>query len=103
MGLNSGALRVFTEVLFTTGKQLCDRLKSHSIAPNQLEDVRWLLNVEVANSSATRVNRPSCNLELLLSNSVTKQTDKVPIQLSHEGLSKLFQSIEEVQLQLDKL
>lgn len=79
-------------------KALTERCAAKSTAAYQLQNVSWLLNVEVSNINRARILQPSCDLELAFSNS-----EKVTTELSHDDISKLFRELETIQHQIDTL
>ncbi len=85
-------------------KDVVSRLKNHSTAPNQLKDVNWTLNVDVASSHRSRINEPKAVLELLVNDGEKGgNEERISLEMDHEQLYGMYEKLERIQGQLDSL
>lgn len=85
------------------GKSVAEKLKQRSIAPKQLSDVNWRLNLQVAQSSMTKMKVPNAMFELNLSSGSQCSEEPVHLEFTHGELYAFYNQLETIQNLLDTL
>ncbi|XP_046839024.1 COMM domain-containing protein 10-like [Xenia sp. Carnegie-2017] len=76
-------VEMFVNVWKNHGKNVNEELKQRSIAPKQLESVKWRLNLQMAEAS--------------------RESDNLLLEFTHEELYSFYDQLEQIKSQLDAL
>jgi hypothetical protein len=101
IGLEEDKIEVFVGAWSTQGKAVVEKLQSRTFYPKQLEEVKWRLNLQLAQSTRTKMKLPNALFELSVTDGEKK--DKVRLEFTHEELYKFYEKLETIQSQLDSL
>lgn len=85
------------------GKSVAEKLKQRSISPKQLSEVNWRLNLQMAQSSMTKMKLPNAMFELNLSSGSQCSEEQVHLEFTHGELYAFYNQLETIQNQLDTL
>eukprot|EP00002_Diphylleia_rotans_P002600 TRINITY_DN11649_c0_g1_i1.p1 TRINITY_DN11649_c0_g1~~TRINITY_DN11649_c0_g1_i1.p1 ORF type:complete len:203 (-),score=62.81 TRINITY_DN11649_c0_g1_i1:349-957(-) len=87
------------------GQDFVAKLRSRTIGfPHELIETKWDLHLQMSQSDLTRVNETRAIFELALGDSETgKKADKVLFECSQSDLFRLYEKLEVLQQQLDRL
>jgi COMM domain containing 10 len=105
--LSAGCAKAFGSAWETHRTDLIRVLRAQSIAPRTLSDVAWRLHLQVSQSNMSRLKEPTALVELGLKakseDGRAPKDDKLLLEFNHSELADLFQKLEVVQEQLDKI
>lgn len=101
LGLEESKVQCMVQSWTSHAKQLVEQLKQHSLAPRQLRDVDWEVQVRAAQQSAARTKTPQALVDLVVSTGAAH--DHLLLQFSHGQLFNLYTQLEQIQAQLDTL
>uniref|UniRef100_A0A1A8PJU2 COMM domain containing 10 n=1 Tax=Nothobranchius rachovii TaxID=451742 RepID=A0A1A8PJU2_9TELE len=101
--LNPEKAEVFSQSWATAGPELVEKLKHNIFAPKKLEHVGWQLNLQMAQSSQTRLKSPSAVLQLGIKSEDSEAQENVFVEFNHQQLLEFYNKLEVVQGQLDSL
>uniref|UniRef100_A0A1A8QAK6 COMM domain containing 10 n=1 Tax=Nothobranchius pienaari TaxID=704102 RepID=A0A1A8QAK6_9TELE len=101
--LNPEKAEVFSQSWATAGPELVEKLKRNIFAPKKLEHVGWQLNLQMAQSSQTRLKSPSAVLQLGIKSEDSEAQENVFVEFNHQQLREFYNKLEVVQGQLDSL
>ncbi|XP_014244390.1 COMM domain-containing protein 10 [Cimex lectularius] len=92
---------VFVTVLKTNSKKLYLKLKQKSIYSRKLEDVSWLVNIEIASHNEKEKFTPKAILQFKLKD--PQGPSSITVDANETSLMELFKSLEQIQESLDAL
>uniref|UniRef100_A0A1A8DEE9 COMM domain containing 10 n=1 Tax=Nothobranchius kadleci TaxID=1051664 RepID=A0A1A8DEE9_NOTKA len=101
--LNTEKAEVFSQSWAAAGPELVEKLKRNIFAPKKLEHVGWQLNLQMAQSSQTRLKSPSAVLQLGIKSEDSEAQENVFVEFNHQQLLEFYNKLEIVQGQLDSL
>ncbi|XP_054587575.1 COMM domain-containing protein 10 isoform X1 [Nothobranchius furzeri] len=101
--LNPEKAEVFSQSWAAAGPELVEKLKRNIFAPKKLEHVGWQLNLQMAQSSQTRLKSPSAVLQLGIKSEDSEAQENVFVEFNHQQLLEFYNKLEVVQGQLDSL
>ncbi|RUS74080.1 hypothetical protein EGW08_018158 [Elysia chlorotica] len=84
-------------------RNLVQKLKERTVHPNQLEEVKWRLNLQMAQASQSKVKRPNALFQLGVRNDSTGKKENIRLEFTHEELYEFYNQLETIQKQLDSL
>ncbi|EDV26314.1 uncharacterized protein TRIADDRAFT_54176 [Trichoplax adhaerens] len=93
----------FIEAWSTNAKNVIDRVRQRNFINNQLEDINWQLNLQLAQSEKTKMKAPNAILELGIRSEDKNTKEKVHVEFSHAELYDFYDKLEIIQSQLDSL
>ena len=99
--LSDDKVEMFVNVWTTHGKSITEELKQRSLTPKQLDSVKWKLNLQIAESSKSKVKTPSAVVELGLKGS--KESENICLEFTHDELYSFYDQLEKIKSQLDAL
>ncbi|XP_003389279.1 PREDICTED: COMM domain-containing protein 10-like [Amphimedon queenslandica] len=102
IGLNEEKAGLFSQIWGSHGKLVVEKLRSHQFYPSQLEETKWRLNLQMADSSFSRLKEPNAIFELTVSGK-EKETEKIKLDFNHSELYQFYKQLESIQDQLDSL
>ncbi|XP_072037978.1 COMM domain-containing protein 10-like [Amphiura filiformis] len=105
IGLAEDKVAVFVKAWTSSGKGVVEKLRQRTLAPNQLEEVNWRLNLQMAQSSKTKMKKPNAMFEFVVNGETDdkEQQKKVRMEFNHEELYEFYNQLESIQGQLDSL
>lgn len=103
LDMASDKVQAMVEAWTSAGKEIIQRLRQRTLQPNQLEDIKWRLNLQMAQSTQTKQKIPNAMFELGVRNEVTAGKDKIRMEFTHEELYKFYNQLETIQKQIDGL
>ncbi|KAL5005499.1 hypothetical protein ScPMuIL_018955 [Solemya velum] len=86
-----------------SARDTIQRLKHRTLAPKQLTDVNWRLNLQMAQASATKQKIPNAMFELGVTDEDNSEKEKIRLEFTHDELYQFYNQLETVQKQLDGL
>ncbi|XP_037268510.1 COMM domain-containing protein 10 [Rhipicephalus microplus] len=101
LGMEENKVQCMVQSWTSHAKQLVEQLKQRSLAPRQLQNVDWEVQVRTAQQSAARSKRLQALVDLVVSTGAAH--DHLLLQFSHGQLFNLYTQLEQIQVQLDSL
>jgi hypothetical protein len=101
IGLEEEKIQVFVGMWTAHGKSVVEKLQSRTFYPKQLDEVKWRLNLQIAQSSRTKMKLPNALFEFGIKDG--EEEDRVRVEFTHEELFKFYEKLETIQSQLDAL
>lgn len=83
------------------GREVTAILKQNTISSNRLSKIDWHLNLQIAQSSKSRISEP--NVVFQLRTGDDENRNDMTIEMSHEELLRFYNKLEMIQEQLDAL
>ncbi|CAH3018392.1 unnamed protein product [Porites evermanni] len=77
----------------SNGKSVVEKLKQRSLAPKQLQAVSWRLNLQMAQSNATKMKLPNAMMEFSVASGRQGVREKVHVEFTHEELYALYNQV----------
>lgn len=102
IGLNEEKVALFEKSWTAQAKDVVERLRKKTLMPNQLQEVNWRLNLQMAQADRTKMKSPNAMFELVVS-ADNGGRDKIQMEFSHEELYQFYGQLETIQSQLDSL
>jgi len=84
------------------GATVIANLRKRSVAPKQLDSIKWRLNLQMAEKNRAAMKSTSAIFELGLKSS-SSEDEKIQIEFTHDELYDFFNKLETIQGQLDAL
>jgi len=97
-GVSDEIAECFFAVWETEGSDLIDALKSRTLTDHSLDSTGWSLHIKAADKETGTQRKPCVIFDLNVANS-----DPIKIQFDHEGFSRFYDQIEQIQQQIDRL
>jgi hypothetical protein len=97
-GASEAVAGCFAAVWEAEGDDLIEALKQRTIADKTLESTAWRLSLKAADKTMGPTRNPVLLLDLAIAGD-----RPVAIQFDHKAISKLYEEIENIQQQIDRL
>ncbi|XP_064608939.1 COMM domain-containing protein 10-like [Liolophura sinensis] len=94
---------VIVESWTNSGRDVVQKLREITMAPKQLTDVNWRLNLQMAQDNKTKMKMPNAQFELGIIHQDTQEKEKVRMEFTHDELFAFYNQLEKIQKQLDGL
>jgi hypothetical protein len=91
IGLEEEKIQVFVGMWTAHGKSVVEKLQSRTFYPKQLDEVKWRLNLQIAQSSRTKMKLPNALFEFGIKDGEEK--DRVRVEFTHEELFKFYEKV----------
>lgn len=101
--MNEDKVQNIVEAWTNGARQLVQKLKERTVHPHQLEDVKWRLNLQMAQASQSKVKRPNALFQLGVRNESSGKKENIRLEFTHEELYDFYNQLETIQQQLDSL
>ncbi|GAB1599662.1 COMM domain-containing protein 10-like [Argonauta hians] len=101
--INEDKIEAIVEAWSTNGKEILQKLRQRTLAPDQLNAINWRLNLEMANGSRSKMKQPNAMFELKINREGQKDAEKLQLEFSHQELYNFYNQLETIQKQLDNL
>ncbi|XP_038077865.1 COMM domain-containing protein 10-like [Patiria miniata] len=103
IGLEEDKVSVFVKAWTSSGKGVVEKLRQRTLAPNQLEEVNWRLNLQMGQASQTKMKLPNAMFEMVVSGQEEGEKEKIKMEFSHDELYQFYNKLEAIQGQLDSM
>ncbi|CAG5118624.1 unnamed protein product [Candidula unifasciata] len=103
LDLHEDKVNKIVEAWTAGARDLVQKLRERTVHPNQLEDVQWRLNLQVAQSTQTKMKLTNAFFQFGVRNEDTKKKENIRLEFTHEELYKFYNQLETIQKQLDSL
>lgn len=103
LGINEDKVNIIVEAWTTHAKDVIQKLARRTLAPNQLSDINWRLNLEMANMGRSKMKLPNAMFELKITQDDAQKKEKIHLEFSHDELYAFYNQLETIQKQLDNL
>ncbi len=100
MGLADDKGNAFAKVWNASAPALLEKLKEKSVSATRLDNMQWRLNLQMSNTSLSRINTTSAVFSFALSGA---DEESFLVEFTKDELYELFYKLEEIQDQLDSL
>ncbi|XP_065336905.1 uncharacterized protein Vlet [Cloeon dipterum] len=100
-GVENEKSAAIIEVWQNSGKQIIESLKLRLSKPQQLDDIHWSLGASISSKSQAEQKSPHAILQFTMKNQ--KDSEAITVQMNHEQLFSLHQSLQSIQDKLDSL
>ncbi|XP_022329094.1 COMM domain-containing protein 10-like [Crassostrea virginica] len=101
--LEEEKINVIVEAWKNTAADVVSKLRQRSINPRRLEEIKWRLNLQMAQSNKSKMKLPNAMFELQVNNEDSEDKEKVRFEMTHEELYSFYNQLETIQKQLDNL
>lgn len=85
------------------GKEIDNGFRNQSIAPKQLEDISWDLNLKLSQTSKSKLKEPNAVFQLGIKDQDCNKKENLLVEFNHEQLLNLYNKLEMIQSQMDSL
>ncbi|KAJ8029544.1 COMM domain-containing protein 10 [Holothuria leucospilota] len=102
IGLNEEKVTLFEKSWTSQAKDVVERLRKKTLIPNQLQEVNWRMNLQMAQADRTKMKTPNAMFELVVSQDDGGK-DRIQMEFNHEQLYQFYSQLETIQSQLDAL
>uniref|UniRef100_A0A023FA02 COMM domain-containing protein n=2 Tax=Triatoma infestans TaxID=30076 RepID=A0A023FA02_TRIIF len=92
---------IFTNLWANDAKNLILKFKQKSVYTRKLQDISWLVNIEMSSDNNRQTFIPKAILQMKLSED--KGASDLTLDLNENQLSKLYNVLEDIQVALDAL
>ncbi|CAE1307685.1 COMMD10 [Acanthosepion pharaonis] len=103
LDINEDKVNIIVEAWTTHAKNVLQKLGQRTLAPNQLSDINWRLNLEMANMGRSKMKLPNAMFELKVTQEDMQQKEKIHLEFSHDELYAFYNQLETIQRQIDNL
>lgn len=103
LDVNEDKVNIIVEAWTTHAKNVLQKLGQRTLAPNQLSDINWRLNLEMANMGRSKMKLPNAMFELKVTQEDMQQKEKIHLEFSHDELYAFYNQLETIQRQIDNL
>ncbi|PIK51456.1 putative COMM domain-containing protein 10 isoform X2 [Apostichopus japonicus] len=90
IGLSEEKVTLFETSWTAQAKDIVERLRKKTLIPNQLQDVNWRLNLQMAQADRSKMKSPNAMFEFVVSADDEGGRDKIQMEFSHEELFLLW-------------
>ncbi|KAK3799073.1 hypothetical protein RRG08_051355 [Elysia crispata] len=101
--MNDDKVEKIVEAWTNGARNLVQKLKERTVHPNQLEEVKWRLNLQMAQASQSKVKRPNALFQLSVRDDSSGKKENIRLEFTHEELYEFYNQLETIQKQLDSL
>ncbi|XP_064620810.1 COMM domain-containing protein 10-like [Lineus longissimus] len=101
--LSESKIQAIVEAWSTNAKGIIEKLRQRTVAPKQLEDINWRLNLQMAQASKSRLKLPNAQFELGVRDDRSGEKEKIRMEFSHDELYAFYNQLETIQTQIDNL
>ena len=84
-------------------RMVIEKLRKRTLAPKQLENITWRMNLQMAQSSQGRMKEPNAMFQLTVADDQSTNKEKIRMQFNHQELYAFYNQLEAIQTQLDHL
>lgn len=103
LSMDEDKVKTVVETWASSGREVVQRLRQRTLHPEQLEDINWRLNLQMAQGTQLKMKMPNAMFELGVRNENTDTKEKIRMEFTHDELYKFYNQLETVQKQLDSL
>ncbi|PVD19722.1 hypothetical protein C0Q70_20213 [Pomacea canaliculata] len=101
--LQDEKVQPIVEAWSSNAKDIVSQLRQRTIHPKQLEEVKWRLNLQMAQSTRLKMKVPNAMFELSVHDDNSGGREKIRVEFTHEELYGFYNQLETIQKQLDSL
>lgn len=102
LDIETSKVDTIVEAWNSSARDVVQRLRQRTLPPNQLEDIKWRLNLQIAQSSQTKQKIPNAMFELAVRN-CDDGKDRICMEFTHDELYRFYNQLETIQKQIDGL
>ncbi|BFY97107.1 hypothetical protein BsWGS_00147 [Bradybaena similaris] len=103
LDLHEDKVNKIVEAWTSGARDLVQKLRDRTVHPNQLEDVQWRLNLQVAQTTQSKMKLTNALFQFGIRNEETKKKENIRLEFTHEELYQFYNQLETIQKQLDSL
>ena len=103
LGIEGDKVTVCVEAWTSCARTVIDKLRKRTLAPKQLQDVNWRLNLQMAQATQSRKKEPNAMFQFTVADDPTSSTEKFHVEFNHAELYAFYNQLETIQTQLDGL
>ncbi|XP_048735076.1 COMM domain-containing protein 10-like isoform X2 [Ostrea edulis] len=101
--IEDNKVKVIIDAWKNTAADVISKLRQRTIMPKHLEEVNWRLNLQMAQSSKTKMKLPNAMFELAVRDDDSENKEKIRFEMTHDELYTFYNQLETIQKQLDNL
>ncbi|CAL1546731.1 unnamed protein product [Lymnaea stagnalis] len=101
--IDDDKVNTIVEAWTNGARDLVQKLRERTVHPHQLEDISWRINLQLAQSSQSKMKVPNALFQLGIRHEDTGTTENVRLEFTHEELYQFYNQLETIQSQLDSL
>ncbi|XP_013414424.1 COMM domain-containing protein 10 [Lingula anatina] len=103
IGLEDEKVEAVVQMWTNMARGVVDKLRKRTIAPKQLEDVNWRLNLQMAQANKAKMKLPTAMFELGIKDENSDTKEKTRLEFTHDELYAFYNQLETIQSQVDSL
>ncbi|KAL8562624.1 hypothetical protein ACOMHN_011196 [Nucella lapillus] len=103
LDLQEEKIKPIVEAWSSSAKDTIGQLRQRTVHPKQLEEVNWRLNLQLAQSSVSKMKEPNAMFELGVRDENSGEKEKIRMEFTHDELYGFYNQLEAIQKQLDSL
>ena len=103
LDLEEDKVTACVEAWTSCARTVTEKLRKRTLAPKQLEDVNWRLNLQMAQASRSRMKEPNAMFQFTVNDDANGSKEKFGVEFNHEELYAFYNQLETIQGQLDGL
>ncbi|XP_060558279.1 COMM domain-containing protein 10-like [Ruditapes philippinarum] len=103
LGMDQDKVDTIVESWTTKGREVIQNLRQRALMPNQLTDINWRLNLQMAQSMETKQKLPNAMFELGVHREGQEDKEKIRMEFTHDELYQFYNQLETIQKQIDGL
>lgn len=103
LGMDQDKVDTIVESWTTNGREVIQNLRQRTLMPNQLTDINWRLNLQMAQSTETKQKLPNAMFELGVHREGQEDKEKIRMEFTHDELYQFYNQLETIQKQIDGL
>ncbi|XP_076443796.1 COMM domain-containing protein 10-like [Babylonia areolata] len=103
LDLEGEKIRPIVEAWSSSARETIGKLRQRTVHPKQLEEVNWRLNLQLAQSSRSKMKEPNAMFEFGVRDENSGEKDKIRMEFTHDELYGFYNQLETIQKQLDSL
>ncbi|KAK0055211.1 COMM domain-containing protein 10 [Biomphalaria pfeifferi] len=101
--LDDDKVSIIVEAWTTGARDLVQKLRDRTVHPLQLEDINWRINLQMAQTTLSKMKLPNALFQLGIRNDTTGLKENIRVEFTHEELYEFYNQLEVIQSQLDSL
>ncbi|KAH9492958.1 COMM domain-containing protein 10 [Bulinus truncatus] len=92
--LDDNKVSIIVEAWAEGARDLVQKLRERTVHPQQLEDINWRINLQMAHTSQSKMKLPNALFQLGIRNDTTGLKENIRLEFTHEELYEFYNQLE---------
>ncbi|KAI8777323.1 COMM domain-containing protein 10, partial [Biomphalaria glabrata] len=88
--LDDDKVSIIVEAWTTGARDLVQKLRDRTVHPLQLEDINWRINLQMAQTTLSKMKLPNALFQLGIRNDTTGLKENIRVEFTHEELYEFY-------------